>query len=90
MNLNKTNPCEYPIYWTLMSWTETDCLCCSVTRAALMFLIIGISAGMALTGHIASAVTFLLIAGAAGVGLLYAAAIFWKDEPGDKPDGESK
>jgi len=51
---------------------------------------ITIGFGMALTGHIASAVTFLLIAGAAGVGLLYAAAIFWKDEPGDKPDGESK
>jgi len=79
MDLTKLNPCEYEIYVKAMAWAETECWCCTATRALLVAFLLGVSAGLTLAGSFVVAIWFFIITAPLAVAALFIARRIWKD-----------
>ena len=79
MNLTKLNPCENETYARIMAWAETQCWCCTATRALLVALVIGFSLGLVASGKFVAAAFFIIIAAPLTVAALIIARRVWKD-----------
>lgn len=79
MDFTKINPCEYERYARTIAWAETDCWCCTATRAALVALVLGVAIGLVCAGSFRAAAWFLVIAAPLTVAALIIARKIWKD-----------
>jgi hypothetical protein len=79
MDLEKLNPCESEAYAKAMAWAETECWCCTATRAMLVAFVAGIAIGLFAAGEFVASAIFIVCAAPAVWGALVMARRIWKD-----------
>jgi ABC-type iron transport system FetAB permease component len=87
LNMKRLNPCEYENYVRIMAWAETECWCCTATRALLVAFVLGFFLGLVCSGKFAAAAFFIVIAGPLTVAALVIARRVWKDSYTSEVEG---
>ncbi len=85
---DRFNPCSYEFYARVMSWAETDCWCCTATRAMLVGALVGALVALLLAGALIPAITIAVIGIPLVMFLLWLARKLWTEESPDEDSGD--